>query len=117
MIENNQHILLPHLMNMDYQSLDWQYFREGLSIYPLYNSDKTTSSAALLKYVPGASVPEHIHQGYEHILVLEGSQEDAIGVYHKGDFVINKPETRHWVKSKEGCVVLAIWEQPVKFVV
>ena len=116
MTENTQHILFRNLLDMDYQSLDWQYFREGLSIYPLYNSEKTSASAALLKYIPGASVPEHEHIGYEHILVLEGSQEDAIGLYKKGDFVINKPETRHWVKSEEGCVVLAIWEKPVEFV-
>jgi anti-sigma factor ChrR (cupin superfamily) len=30
--------------------------------------------------------------------------------------VINPPGTRHNVRSADGCVVLAIWQQPVKFI-
>jgi anti-sigma factor ChrR (cupin superfamily) len=116
MIENNLHILFPNLLNMDYETLDWKPFHGGITIFPLYKSSDTEASAALLKYIPGAAAPEHIHQGYEHILVLEGSQEDATAVYEKGAFVINKPHTQHWVRSKNGCVVLAIWEKPVKFI-
>lgn len=100
---------------MNYSTILWQEFREGVSIFPIYNSESTLASAALLKYVAGAAVPRHQHTGFEHIFVLEGSQEDERGVYVKGDFIINKPDSNHWVKSTDGCVVLAIWEKPVQF--
>jgi len=44
------------------------------------------------------------------------AQEDERGLYTKGDLLISKPGTHHWVKSKDGCVVLALWEKPVKFI-
>jgi predicted ChrR family anti-sigma factor len=116
MIDSISNTLLKNLGNMEYASVDWQDFREGVSIFPIYSSDSSLASSALLKYVPGASVPRHQHTGYEHIFVLEGSQEDERGVYVKGDFIVNKPGTNHWVKSADGCVVLAIWEKPVQFV-
>lgn len=88
----------------------------GSYIVPIYQSDSSSASAALLRYVAGAGVPEHEHTGYEHIFVLEGSQQDGRGEYYKGDLLINLPNTKHWVKSENGCVVLAIWEKPVQFV-
>lgn len=115
MIDNATHIHFADLLNLDYDSLDWQFFREGISIFPLYQSATSAASSALLKYVAGGEAPLHEHLGYEHIFVLQGSQEDLHDEYFKGSFVINKPGTQHGVKSKNGCVVLAIWEQPVKF--
>jgi predicted ChrR family anti-sigma factor len=115
MIQNIHHTLLTNLTVQNYHELEWQRFREGVSIYPLYTSENSAASAAMLKYVAGASVPEHLHAGYEHIFVLEGSQEDERGIYRKGDLVINHPGSHHWVRSNEGCVVLAIWEKPVEF--
>jgi anti-sigma factor ChrR (cupin superfamily) len=56
------------------------------------------------------------HVGYEHIFVLAGSQQDENGVYGSGSFVVNPPGTRHKVSSKSGCIVLAIYEKPVRFV-
>ena len=63
----------------------------------------------------GTSIPPHEHVGYEHILVLSGTQEDDRGRYPAGTMVINPPETSHHVRSPEGCVVLAIWQRPVRF--
>ncbi len=93
--------------------IPWQPFREGISIHQLYSDGKTGASAALLRYDRGAKVPLHEHQGYEHIFVLEGYQGDDQGEYGKGSLVINPPGTRHEVISKDGCIVLIIWEKPV----
>lgn len=101
---------------MDYDNLDWQKFKDGVMIYPLYDKKEGSSHAALLKYFPGASVQEHFHHGYEYLFILEGSQEDHHRVYKKGDFVVNLPGSSHWVKSETGCVLLAIWEKPVEFI-
>lgn len=106
----------PNLIDRSsYDDLPWQPFREGVEIYPLYKdeSKENGASAALLRYQAGAKVPYHSHGGYEHILVLSGSQSDADGLYPKGSFVINSPNTSHQVSSEEGCVVLIVWEKPV----
>ncbi len=100
---------------------EFRRFHPGVEILPLYGIDhgdpeSRGPSAALLRYQPGASIPEHQHAGYEHILVLRGSQEDQSGRYVRGTCVINPPGTRHAVKSTEGCLVLAIWNRPVVIV-
>jgi anti-sigma factor ChrR (cupin superfamily) len=94
--------------------LRWQPFRDGVEIYPLYGDRTQGPSAALLRYQPGAAVPIHEHQGFEHIFVLSGSQSDPAGTYGTGTFVVNPPQTQHSVLSETGCIVLVIWEKPVK---
>ncbi|WP_437738847.1 cupin domain-containing protein [Sorangium sp. So ce1335] len=98
------------------ESVPWRRFREGVEIHRLYGSGDAGASAALLRYAPGASVPQHVHRGREHILVLAGSQSDERGHHRAGTLVVNSPGTRHSVSSAEGCIVLAIWEQPVVFI-
>jgi anti-sigma factor ChrR (cupin superfamily) len=99
---------------IDPSQVQWQAFRPGVEIARLYGGESDTASAALLRYAPNASVPRHVHQGYEHILVLSGSQRDDNGVYEAGTLVISEPGSAHSVASDEGCVVLAIWERPVE---
>ena len=95
------------------EKIDWQPFRPGVDIHRLYDAGPTGSSAALLKYAPGATVPKHEHTGYEHIIVLSGAQRDSKGNYTAGTMVINEPGTHHSVTSESGCIVLIIWERPV----
>lgn len=94
------------------EHLAWQPFREGVEIYRLYG-DGTGAGAALLHYQSGASVPQHSHTGFEHILVLSGAQTDINGKHEVGTLVINPPGTSHAVESESGCIVLAIWEKPI----
>ena len=93
--------------------IPWEFFRKGVDIHRLYGGGPDTASAALLRYAPGAGIPTHDHVGYEHILVLEGAQQDEHGYYAAGTLLINGPGSRHTVFSEQGCVVLAIWEKPV----
>jgi anti-sigma factor ChrR (cupin superfamily) len=95
--------------------LPWQPLRPGVEIHRLYGAEHEGPSAALLRYRPGAEVPWHVHTGAEHILVLSGSQEDHRGRYGAGSFVVNQPGTRHRVVSPDGCLVLVVWERPVRF--
>lgn len=110
-----QNIVLENLATIAQwqDQLPWQPFREGIEIYPLYGDRRQGASAALLRYQPGAMVPPHIHQGFEHIMVLSGSQRDPNGTYWEGTFVINPPQTDHSVVSDTGCIVLIIWEKPI----
>jgi anti-sigma factor ChrR (cupin superfamily) len=109
-------IVLENLANIaQWQDrLQWQPFREGVEIYGLYGDRTQGPSAALLRYQPGAAVPTHTHQGFEHIFVLSGSQSDPSGSYDTGTFVINPPQSHHSVQSDAGCIVLIIWEKPVE---
>jgi anti-sigma factor ChrR (cupin superfamily) len=97
----------------DYASFDWQPFRDGVDIFPLYGDRGHGAAAALLRYGAGTRVPRHRHSGWEHILVLTGSQADESAEYGPGTLVLNHPESTHSVVSRSGCVVLAIWSGPV----
>jgi anti-sigma factor ChrR (cupin superfamily) len=110
-------IVLKHLTGISQwqDQLSWQPFREGIEICPLYGDRHKGAAAALLRYQPGAVVPGHEHQGFEHIFVLDGAQSDQNGTYAAGTLVINPPQSQHQVTSAEGCIVLVIWEQPIAF--
>jgi anti-sigma factor ChrR (cupin superfamily) len=95
--------------------LRWEPFRDGVEIYRLYGDGITGPSAALLRFRPGGRIELHEHTGYEHIFVLSGSQVDENSEAETGSLIINPPGTSHSVLSNTGCVVLAIYERPVKF--
>ena len=95
--------------------LDWQYFKEGIEIFPLSYHSNNDPASALLRYQAGAEVPSHHHPGYEHIFVLDGSQQDESGIYEKGSLLISPPGSRHSVRSESGCIVFAVWEKTVEF--
>lgn len=110
-------MVLHDLLTRDFDdpSHEWQPFRDGVDIIPLYGNSEQGSSCALLRYQPGATVPLHTHSGHEHLFVLSGSQTDGKGIYRRGTFIVNNPGSHHSVTSKEGCVVLVIWESPISF--
>jgi anti-sigma factor ChrR (cupin superfamily) len=94
--------------------LAFEPFRPGVELARLYQASPEGFSAALLRYAPGARVPRHRHHGFEHIFVLSGSQADEQGLYGAGALIVHAAGTEHSVTSEEGCLVLAIWEQPVE---
>lgn len=113
-----KHLVWKDLLNKDFDDpgFVWQDFRDGVDIIPLYGDSAQGCSSALLRYQPGAEIPRHMHVGMEFLLILRGSQTDERGHYTAGSFLINPVSTSHEIVSKEGCIVLAIWEQPVKFI-
>jgi anti-sigma factor ChrR (cupin superfamily) len=98
------------------QKLDWKPFYEGVDIFRLYGDGRTGPTAALLRFRAGARVPLHEHMGYEHIIVLSGSQVDENSRSETGMLIVNPPGTSHSILSEAGCIVLAIYEKPVRFV-
>jgi|ERR1700751_4564540 anti-sigma factor ChrR (cupin superfamily) len=95
--------------------IPWISYKEGVEIFRLYGDGITGPTAALLRYRKAGEVPMHEHSGYEHIVVLSGSQEDEHGIFNAGSLVIHAPGSRHKVRSGAGCIVLAIYEKPVRF--
>ncbi|HEY3698874.1 MAG TPA: cupin domain-containing protein [Spongiibacteraceae bacterium] len=110
-------VVWPNLINIEPSNPDliWEPLQPGVDICVLHGDRLHGCATALLRYQPGASIPRHTHTGHEHLLILRGSQRDENGSYRQGTFLINKPEGGHRVSSDEGCLVLAIWEAPVKF--
>jgi anti-sigma factor ChrR (cupin superfamily) len=100
----------------DWDDLSWEPFRPGVRVHWLYRTGDGGPEAALLRYAPGAGVPLHEHVGWEHILVLAGSQSDGAARYAEGALMISPPGTRHAIASTEGCVVLAVWQHPVRII-
>src|SRR5438067_7513067 len=95
-------------------SLEWEAFREGIEISRIYHTPGG-ASAAFLRYAPGARLERHEHGGYEHIFILHGSQVDDLGEHRAGALLVHPPGTSHAITSRDGCIVLAVWEKPVTF--
>ncbi|MEO6739588.1 MAG: cupin domain-containing protein [Chthoniobacteraceae bacterium] len=96
-------------------AISWEPFRDGVEIHRLYGDGITGPTAALIRFNKEGHVPLHMHTGYEHIIVLAGTQRDQNGPATAGTLMINPPGTRHSVVSEAGCIVLAIYEKPVRF--
>jgi anti-sigma factor ChrR (cupin superfamily) len=110
-------ILLSELFGpeQDFSKYTWEPFRAGVEISRIYGDGQSGPAAALLRYAPGAQIPAHEHTGFEHIVVLSGSQRDDRGTYGAGSCLIHANGTQHVVTSPDGCVVLALWYSPVTF--
>jgi anti-sigma factor ChrR (cupin superfamily) len=118
MAENACSLVLADLASIPRRldEFDWALLGPGVEISPLCQDAAGHTKLALLRYAPGAMVPEHLHTGMEYIQILAGAQQDERGVYHAGTLLVSFPGSRHSVASPEGCVVLAVWEGPVQFV-
>ena len=112
-----ERIELPDLMRIaEWQDkIEWKPFKPGVDIHRLYGDGTNGPTAALIRFREAGKVPLHFHAGYEHILVLSGAQRDQNSTLKAGTLMINPPGTAHSVVSEAGCIVLAIYEKPVKF--
>ncbi len=112
------HFELKDIFNIIQREDDipWTFFRAGVDIYRFYGDGVTGPTAALIRFRKEARVPMHLHEGWEHILVLAGSQRDQNGIIPAGTLRIHPPGTYHSVISEAGCIVLAIYEKPVRFI-
>jgi anti-sigma factor ChrR (cupin superfamily) len=110
--------IFPNLSNLaeDPNGLKWEPFHPGVEIHWIYREANHGPSAALIRFQPGATVPLHEHRGFEHIYILKGSQSDENGQLNAGSLMVHPPGTCHSIVSKEGCLVLAIYEKPPQFI-
>ncbi len=96
-------------------ALNWQLLYPGVHVHWLYCDGDHGPAAAFIRFDPGGRVPLHEHRGFEHIVVLEGSQTDENGRLRVGGLMVHAPGTQHSVVSEEGCLVLAIYEKRARF--
>jgi putative transcriptional regulator len=77
--------------------------------------DDESHHTSLLHIDNDGQVPCHTHKGFEITLLLEGSFEDEMGVYNKGDFIWLDGEHTHQPATKEGCVCLTVSSDALYF--
>jgi len=65
---------------------------------------------SLLKIKPNKKLPLHKHLETRYNFILKGSMSDGRQKYEKGDLLINKKGSSHYLKAgKQGCEFLLIW--------
>ena len=110
---------LPPLASrfVEVAKLPWEKTRfAGVEGKTLVVDKETGVVTALMKFAPGARLPDHEHMRIEQTYVLEGSLICGEGECKAGDFVWRPPGSRHeaWGGPKGG-LMLAIFQIPNKF--
>lgn len=101
---------------VEVESLPWEATRfPGIEMKTLLEDKETGLLTALFRWAPGARLPLHEHVEIEQSFVLEGSFSDHQGTCRKGDYVWRPAGSRHEAWSEEGCVLLAFFLRPNRF--
>jgi len=97
----------------------WEPLSPGVELSPIYRNADGQTKLALLRYAPGATVPEHLHIGMEYIQILSGAQQDERGVYRAGTLLVSFPARATasparkaawcWLFGKPPCNLCRVW--------
>ncbi len=112
--DTHSHVVRP-------QNMEWQKTRfPGCEAKTLLFDRSTGLMTALMRFAPGAVLPDHEHVNIEQTYVLEGRLVDkegpAAGIEAKqGEFIWREAGSRHVAWCPEGGLMLAIFQVPNKF--
>ena len=101
--------------------MEWKPTRfPGCEVKTLLFDRGTGLVTALMRFAPGAVLPDHEHVKIEQTLVLEGKLVDRDGPdtgleVGTGDFVWRPAGSRHSAWCPEGGLMLAMFQVPNKF--
>jgi anti-sigma factor ChrR (cupin superfamily) len=101
--------------------MEWHQTRfPGCEAKTLLFDKATGLVTALMRFAPGAVLPDHEHVKIEQTYVLEGKLVDKEGAaagleVGPGEFVWREPGSRHVAWCPEGGLMLAIFQIPNKF--
>jgi anti-sigma factor ChrR (cupin superfamily) len=113
-VDGHSHVVKP-------ADMEWRPTRfPGCEVKTLLLDEKTGLMTALMRFAPGAVLPDHEHVGIEQTFVLEGRLVDKDGAaagieVSKGEYVWREAGSRHSAWSPEGGLMLAIFQVPNKF--
>ena len=102
-------------------AMEWQKTRfAGCEAKTLLFDASTGLVTALMRFAPGAVLPDHEHVKIEQTYVLEGRLVDKEGPaagldVGPGEFVWREPGSRHVAWCPEGGLMLAMFQIPNKF--
>lgn len=112
--DEHSHIVRP-------TDMEWQKTRfPGCEAKTLLFDKSTGLMTALMRFEPGAVLPDHEHVKIEQTYVLEGRLVDKEGAaagisVGPGEFVWREAGSRHVAWCPEGGLMLAIFQVPNKF--
>ncbi|MDB5617549.1 cupin domain-containing protein [Tardiphaga sp.] len=112
--DDHSHLVRP-------AEMEWQPTRfPGCSVKTLLFDAKTGLVTALMKFEPGATLPDHEHVGIEQTWVLEGRLIDKEGPVQgtacgAGEFIWREAGSRHSAWMPDGGITLAMFQIPNKF--
>ena len=112
--DQHSHIVRP-------AEMEWQKTRfPGCEAKTLLFDKSTGLVTALMRFAPGAVLPDHEHVKIEQTYVLEGRLVDKEGPaagldVKQGEFVWREPGSRHSAWTPEGGLMLAMFQIPNKF--
>jgi anti-sigma factor ChrR (cupin superfamily) len=112
--EEHSHIVRP-------TDMEWQKTRfPGCEAKTLLFDKSTGLMTALMRFEPGAVLPDHEHVKIEQTYVLEGRLVDKEGPaagldVGPGEFVWREPGSRHVAWCPNGGLMLAMFQVPNKF--
>ena len=101
--------------------MEWKPTRfPGCEVKTLMMDPKTGLMTALMRFAPGAVLPDHEHVNIEQTYVLEGrlvdKEGDAEGLdVGPGEFVWRDAGSRHSAWAPDGGLMLAMFQIPNKF--
>jgi len=106
--------LMP-AVGRDFDRIPWRFRLPGVSEYRLDGFDG--EHVSLLRARPGASVPQHTHEGREATLILTGAMEDGGRVLGPGEVAINDEEDEHKprIVGTEICHCLIVMSGALRF--
>ena len=112
----NAETFVPDSTYVDVASVPWQPTRfPGIESKLLMENKATGLSTWLMRWAPGARLPQHEHVAIEQTYVLQGSLCDHAGVATAGNYVWRRAGGRHDAWTDEGCLVLAFFLKPNTF--
>ena len=112
--ETHSHIVRP-------ADMQWKKTRfPGCEVKGLLLDKATGLVTALMRFAPGATLPDHEHVKIEQTYVLEGKLVDKEGpaqglTVGPGEFVWREAGSRHVAWTPEGGLMLAMFQVPNKF--
>ena len=112
--DRHSHLVTP-------ADMDWKPTRfPGCEVKNLLVDEKTGLMTALMRFAPGAVLPDHEHVRIEQTYVLEGKLCDKEGpaaglTVNPGEFVWREAGSRHVACTPEGGLMLAMFQVPNKF--
>jgi putative transcriptional regulator len=106
---------LRNYVGGDLSAVKWWSVGGGVKQAILPTSKDAT--VRLISIPPGASVPDHGHNGMELTLVLQGAFCDHQDRFARGDIEVADEELQHTPVAEEGvdCICLTATDAPLKF--